>query len=91
MYKLVLNVGDKVRNVNKYSPYKGEIGVVINEDKDIYYVRYQQSQAEQGYLKLSAHKHITRIEEPTHQCKCVPDCDEVCDNNTTFIGVVFKP
>ena len=79
MCKLVLNVGDKVRNVNKYSPYKGEIGVVINEDKDIYYVRYQQSQTEQGYLKLSAHKHITKIEEPTHQCKCVPDCDEVCD------------
>jgi hypothetical protein len=77
MYKLVLNVGDKVRNVNKYSPYNGEVGVVINEDKDIYYVRYQQSQTEQGYIKPSVHKHLTKIEEPTHQCKCVHD--EVCD------------
>ena len=77
MYKLVLNVGDKVRNINKYSNHKHETGVVIGKTEDLYYIRYQQSQVEEGYIKSCAHKYLEKVEEPTHQCKCVHD--EVCD------------
>lgn len=77
MCKLVLNVGDKVRNINKYSNHKREIGVVISKTKDLYYIRYQQSQVEEGYIKSCAHKYLEKVEDPTHQCKCVHD--EVCD------------
>ncbi len=87
MYKLVLNVGDKVRNINKHSMYNGQTAVVISETKDIYFIRYQQEQTEQGYIKLSAHIHLTKIEEPTHQCKCVHD--EVCDKRTRQVVKAF--
>lgn len=77
MYKLVLNVGDKVRNINKYSKHKRESGIVISETENLYYIRYQQSQIEEGYHKSCAHSFLEKVEEPTHQCKCVHD--EVCD------------
>lgn len=76
MCKLVLNVGDKVRNINKYSPYKGQTAVVIRETKDIYFIRYQQEQTEQGYIKASAHTHLEKVETPEH-CTCVHD--ELCE------------
>ena len=77
MYKLVLNVGDKVRNINKYSNHKHETGVVIGKTEDLYYIHYQQSQVEEGYIKSCAHKYLEKVEDPTHQCKCVHD--GVCD------------
>lgn len=77
MCKLVLNVGDKVRNINKYSKHKHEMGVVISKTDDLYYIRYQQSQVEEGYIKTCAHKYLEKVEDSTHQCKCVHD--EVCD------------
>lgn len=70
MCKLVLNVGDKVRNINKRSMYKGQTAVVIHETKDMYFIRYQQEQTEAGYLKSNAHNHLEKVETPTHQCKC---------------------
>ena len=77
MCKLVLNVGDKVRNINNNSAYKGLVAVVICETEDIYFIRYQQGQVQQGYMKSVAHNHLEKVEEMTHQCKCVHD--EVCD------------
>ena len=77
MCKLVLNVGDKVRNINNTSAYKGLVAVVICETEDIYFIRYQQGQVQQGYMKSVAHNHLEKVEEMTHQCKCVHD--EVCD------------
>lgn len=76
MCKLVLNVGDKVRNINKYSKHKREIGVVISKTKDLYYIRYQQSQVEEGYIKFCAHKYLERVEDSTHQCTCTHGFNE---------------
>ncbi|QFR58642.1 hypothetical protein P4331_47 [Escherichia phage vB_EcolP_P433.1] len=92
MYKLVLNVGDKVRNINKYSNHKREIGVVISKTKDLYYIRYQQSQVEEGYIKSCVHKYLEKVEDPTHQCTCTHSVNEshVCARCTSQMLKVFN-
>lgn len=76
MCKLVLNEGDKVRNINTQSERKGWIGYVGVISENYYTVMYTNGLA-QNYLKRLAHNYLEKIEEPTHQCKCVHD--EVCD------------
>lgn len=76
MCKLVLNEGDKVRNINTQSERKGWIGYVGVISENYYTVIYTNGHA-QNYLKRLAHNYLEKIEEPTHQCKCVHD--EVCD------------
>lgn len=76
MCKLVLNEGDKVRNINTQSERKGWIGYVGVISENYYTVMYTNGHA-QSYLKQLAHNYLEKIEEPTHQCKCVHD--EVCD------------
>lgn len=72
MYKLVLNEGDKVRNINAHSERKGWVGYVGIISENYYTIMYTNGQA-QNYLKRLAHAYLEKIEEPTHQCKCVHD------------------
>lgn len=76
MCKLVLNVGDKVRNINwRSSNFKLEGTVSRLIDKD-YVVLYREGNIAY-YHKQLAHKYLEKVEDVTHQCKCVHD--EVCD------------
>lgn len=76
MYKLVLNVGDNVRNINAQSERKGWIGYVVLVSENYYTIRYNNGQV-QNYLKRLAHNYLEKIVETSSQCKCVHD--EVCD------------
>lgn len=76
MYKLVLNVGDKVRNINEDSRYYRCRGRVVHVSKSLYRVAYDDKGITAYYYKENAHKYLEKIEEPTHQCKCVHD--EIC-------------
>lgn len=70
MYKLVLNEGDKVRNINAHSERKGWVGYVGIISENYYTIMYTNGHA-QSYLKRLVHNYLERIEEPTQQCKCV--------------------
>lgn len=80
MTKLVLNLGDKVRNIRQSSNYKGLIGFIVEEKQgkhgDRWIVKYQNGKFA-TYFKGLAHISLEKVETPTHQCKCVHD--EVCD------------
>lgn len=78
MYKLVLNVGDKVRNINERSSNFRLEGTVLRLTDTDYVVLYRKGKTAY-YHKRSVHKYLEKVEDITHQCKCVPDCDEVCD------------
>ena len=78
MYKLVLNVGDYVRNINETSRRYRYRGIVTNVSENSYYVDYSNG-IRQSYQKESAHNYLEKIGNASSQCKCVPDCDEVCD------------
>lgn len=78
MYKLVLNVGDYVRNINETSRRYRCRGIVTNVSENSYYVEYSNG-IRQSYQKESAHNCLEKIGNASSQCKCVPDCDEVCD------------
>lgn len=76
MCKLVLNAGDKVRNINERSfSFKLEGTVSRLTDKD-YVVLYREGKIAY-YHKQSAHKYLEKVEDVTPQCECVHD--EVCD------------
>lgn len=80
MTKLVLNLGDKVRNIRQSSNYKGLIGFIVEEKQgkhgDKWIVKYQNGKFA-TYFKGLAHISLEKVETPTHHCKCVHD--EVCD------------
>ncbi|QZI78640.1 hypothetical protein 101101UKE1_005 [Escherichia phage vB_EcoP-101101UKE1] len=76
MYKLVLNVGDYVRNINVTSRRYRCRGTVTNVSENSYYVEYSNG-IRQAYQKESAHNYLEKIGEVSNQCKCVHD--EVCD------------
>lgn len=76
MYKLVLNVGDKVRNINEVSHYYRCHGVVHNASESLYHVVYDNG-IKTFYNKKNAHKYIEKIVEVNNQCKCIHD--EICD------------
>ncbi|AUV59328.1 hypothetical protein CrRp3_cds49 [Citrobacter phage vB_CroP_CrRp3] len=76
MYKLVLNVGDYVRNINETSRRYRCRGTVTNVSENSYYVEYSNG-IRQSYQKESAHNYLEKIGNVSNQCKCVHD--EVCD------------
>lgn len=79
MIKLVLNVGDRVRNINKQSRrYRCE-GVVKSMDVKMYHVVYSNG-IEQSYFIKLAHNFLEKIEEVSNKCKCVHD--ELCEHCT---------
>lgn len=76
MCKLVLNAGDKVRNINERSSNFKLEGTVSRLTDKAYVVLYREGKIAY-YRKQSAHKYLEKVEDVTHQCKCVHD--EVCD------------
>lgn len=76
MCKLVLNVGDYVRNINETSRRYRCRGTVTNVSENSYYVEYGNG-IRQSYQKESAHNYLEKIGEVSNQCKCVHD--EICD------------
>lgn len=76
MYKLVLNVGDYVRNINEASRHYRCRGVVDHVSENMYHVEYDDG-IKASYHKKTAHKYLEKIVEVNNQCKCIHD--EVCD------------
>ena len=76
MYKLVLKVGDRVRNINERSARFKLEGVVSRLTDNYYVILYREGKTSY-YHKQSVHKYLEKVEDMTHQCKCVHD--EVCD------------
>lgn len=76
MCKLVLNVGDYVRNINETSRRYRCRGTVTYVSESLYHVWYSNG-IRQSYQKESAHNYLEKIGEASNQCKCVHD--EICD------------
>ncbi|HDT3156473.1 TPA: hypothetical protein QHL90_004297 [Escherichia coli] len=76
MYKLVLNVGDYVRNINEASRRYRCRGVVARVSENMYHVEYDDG-IKASYHKKTAHKYLEKVVEVNNQCKCIHD--EVCD------------
>ncbi|AQN31607.1 hypothetical protein HOR60_gp21 [Escherichia phage vB_EcoP_K] len=76
MYKLVLNAGDYVRNINEASRRYRCRGVVDRISENMYHVEYEDG-IKASYHKKTAHKYLEKIVEINNQCKCIHD--EVCD------------
>ena len=76
MCKLVLNVGDHVRNINETSRRYRCRGTVTYVSGTHYYVEYSNG-VRQSYQKESAHNYLEKIGEASNQCKCIHD--ELCD------------
>lgn len=76
MYKLVLNVGDYVRNINEASRRYHCRGVVARVSENMYHVEYDDG-IKASYHKKTAHKYLEKVVEVNNQCKCIHD--EVCD------------
>lgn len=80
-HELVLNVGDRVRNINKTSKRRGLVGVVIGFgshdflEEDTYSVKFSNGET-QGYLKSNAYKFLEKIVETAPACGCIHD--ELC-------------
>lgn len=79
MYKLVLNVGDYVRNINETSRRYRCHGIVELVSENMYRVKYADG-IKACYRKGGAHKYLEKIGNVSNQCKCVHD--EVCDKCT---------
>lgn len=77
MYKLVLNVGDSVRNIKKGSSRYLLCGVVTFVGVNLYHVAYSNG-VNQYYHKKTAHNFLEKIVNASHQCKAAND--EVYDN-----------
>ena len=86
MYKLVLNVGDYVRNINQTSRRYRSRGTVTCVSEGMYLVEYGNG-VRRFYHKKTAHNFLEKIGNVTHQCKCVHD--EVCDKCTRQAAKVF--
>lgn len=76
MYKLVLNAGDYVRNINEASRRYRCRGVVDRVSENMYHVEYDDG-IKASYHKKTAHKYLEKVVEVNNQCKCIHD--EVCD------------
>ncbi|AFH19840.1 hypothetical protein ACG-C91_0015 [Escherichia phage vB_EcoP_ACG-C91] len=76
MYKLVLNAGDYVRNINEASRRYRCRGVVARVSENMYHVEYDGG-IKASYHKKTAHKYLEKVVEVNNQCKCIHD--EVCD------------
>lgn len=74
MCKLVLNVGDKVRNINVSSRRFGSYGVVRKVSENLYHVAYEGA-VMAYYNKKTAHKYLEKIETTEH-CTCTHGFNE---------------
>lgn len=78
MTKLVLNLGDKVRNIRQSSNYKGLIGFIVEEKQgkhgDKWIVKYQNGKFA-TYFKGLAHISLEKVETPEH-CTCTHGVNE---------------
>lgn len=63
MTKLVLNVGDKVRNIRKGSSRFGWIGKVIRASDVAYAVEWNQHRIVQHYYREFAHNNLEKVDE----------------------------
>lgn len=75
MYKLVLNAGDKVRNINEQSTTFKLEGTVSRLTDKYYVVLYREGKIAH-YHKQSAHKYLEKVEDVTHQCTCTHSVNE---------------
>lgn len=66
MYKLVLNVGDYVRNINETSRRYRCRSTVTNVSENNYYVEYSNG-IRQSYQKESAHNYLAKIDNVSSQ------------------------
>ena len=78
MYKLVLNVGDRVRNINAQSLREGWVGHVDAISENYYTVVYINGQA-QNYLKRLAHTYLERVDETLNDKLC-RSCNNIANN-----------
>lgn len=69
MYKLVLNVGDSVRNIKKASSRYLCRGIVTFVGENLYYVEYS-SGVKQYYHKKTAHNFLEKIVESLNDKVC---------------------
>lgn len=69
MYKLVLNVGDSVRNIKKGSSRYLCRGIVTFVGENLYYVEYSNG-AKQYYHKKTAHNFLEKIVESLNDKVC---------------------
>ena len=76
MCKLVLNVGDYVRNINETSRRYRCRGIVTYVSESLYHVEYSNG-IRQHYQRVSAHNYLEKIGNVSNQCKCVHDA--ICD------------
>lgn len=72
MYRLVLNAGDYVRNINEASRRYRCRGVVARVSENMYHVEYDDG-IKASYHKKTAHKYLEKIVEVNNQYKCVHD------------------
>lgn len=89
MIKLVLNVGDRVRNLNKQSSRYQTKGVVMAVGDRVYVVKYRNG-ANQSYIKKLAHNYLEKIEGAASKCKWVHDglcehCTRQMQKTITFL------
>lgn len=76
MHKLVLNVGDYVRNINEASRRYRCRGVVVRVSENMYHVEYEDG-IKASYPRKQHINILQKIVEINNQCKCIHD--EVCD------------
>ncbi len=69
MYKLVLNVGNYVRNINASSRNFSCCGVVRSVSENMYHVAYDDG-VTASYLKKTAHKYLEKIGETLNDKLC---------------------
>lgn len=70
IYKLTLNVGDRVRNIRAGSSRKGLLGYVHRATKYQYQVNYDNGVGE-VYHKEFAHMNLEKVEEAAPACCCI--------------------
>lgn len=76
MSKLILNVGDKVRNINEAHPYYQQIGEVINDRYNNAYGILWNNVAQEYYDTAFAYMFLEKIEESN------PSSAKECDQTT---------
>lgn len=67
MCKLVLNVGDTVRNINPSSGYMGKVGTVVAVSNSDYSVLYANKPYATAYGKVTAHRYLEKV---VGECPC---------------------
>lgn len=83
MCKLVLNVGDTVRNINKRSTRNGWVGVVV-ANNNFYGVKYNNGEYQQ-YGKGIAHNYLEKV---VSECPCQQPLFKV-DLNERDVGMMI--